>query len=667
MSTPYTRGENDFIKSQSEDQINKDIDRVRLRNFGVYLEVLGSVKELLKYTYPKSKDEDFTYGKEVGNGKIFAVIGFSITNTLDDLPKCSVSLPTGDYIFNHYRDWNMGKDVPITDKNFDFTPVTDHQTYVDKIVKEAENLEHTQYVPCILWYKEYHNDMDVNKNYENRYKPIFKGITAVSAFTRVAYSQESINIDIRHYACLLDNVFVHNTLIDTQSDNSTNSPGIMFKLFDPVVVSSTSGNSDTKKNPVFNLGDGYLHQMLKSNPKAIDIFDATINFLTDQTNIYKDYKTKYDRLTEEHGKDLADIEEKNVEFVREVLRYFKTSIPYASAMTSDPFSSNRRVFVSRPELTQDNINGRSTYPVLEFIRETDDILHGDFNGKTYFQCLAALAKSFALHLVCTANTVSFEAIRYRTHTWPIPVIDSATCIVNNRTYDREIAASVVQTHNNSKIAGDSSTSTDVKYTGYTLGTSSSWGPVYVDPDTVASKEKLTLASMMIFAVPRWYNSGYYAGELAKSAAPNNIQDVTYDGHNSETPKEKEQDKQQKETQDKRKSLLGLTKALHNQAKALGKFLDVDMPFNINICVGMPICIKDSKHSLYSCGIVHQFTHVISRDSLTAQTTVKLAWIDTFKSKDADIEPPDNPYAKEEDDKNPFYTTVNAFTGRPMYV
>jgi len=611
--------------------INQVYERVKLRQFDAYLQILDNLSDICKVHEPVSR-LNAAFG-----GKLFAVKRFTLSSALNTIPQCIVSLPTGELVTNP----SAKQSTSIN--GYDFAPVRDLASFNDTAV-ENETADSTQYKACILWYRECLNDTDQDESVRYYYKPILKGVTLSSNFTRVAYRQESIDLSIQHFIVLLNSVLISNALYNLQSDNSTAGPMLIRPK-----SSDTAPLTDATAEEVYTAGglDKWLHSHLAA-VSNLPLFDTTIEYLLHTIDTYKEYPIPYDDLAADMGA-AANVMDSTMAFIKKLLKYIQTS-----------FNGLAGAYKSDPELTKDNAgdNG-NTDPKLAFCTAVEGYKHNNYSGVTLYRLMAAIAERFTLYMVCTANTVSFEAIRYRTKTWAkgFDPCEVSTCIMSGKEFSREIVSSVVRVANSPSMAERN----ELESSGYVIDGSDNgvWGPIYVDDGVL---DDTALGSVILFDAPDWYNCGYSEADLRRWVMGNRNESVPADGSvpppAATTPPKPENEKV-------KKALEGLTKSLHFEAKAKGRSLQVDMPFNISVALGMPVCIKDSRKGICSSGIIQSFRHNLSQEEESAQTTITLINIDTFKAASSDGGMLKyNPKASAEDDKNPFFD--KAFTGRPIY-
>jgi len=617
--------------SQSDKAKQLETDVV-LRNYDAYLEILPSLDALLDYTYAAER-------KYPKRGEIYSVKGFYIKCDVNDIPMCNISMPSGEFVRNMYHR------VDILDKSdsYSFNAVNDIASY-SEIVNDVEHSISNQYKACILWYKEWMNDSDKNDETKNKFKPVFKGVIHYNSFTKVAHEQESINVCIRHFICLLDTVLAANGLLDLQSDIDVNSPWFFKTRSGNMGFSDSSGTDFTP-----NLSSEFIKLQSDATDKDVKVFESIIRFLQSEIKLYRQYPLMYENLkSAEVGGDGATIEsiiDANLKFVDKLLEYLLTAFKIASA----------KGWVSDPALTASNVGNSTGCPAAVFQRAAMQVKQGNFLGMTYYQCMVSLCAAFSLHLVCTANTVSFEAVRYRTHTWNKnsgSPIRNASVITGDHLFSRNIVSSVVNLKGSDYLAGRGQA--ELSSSPSSASKNYVWGPVYIEDGT--SKD-LTLGSVALFNVPQWFNSTIHESDLQRYIFGAD-RGIAVAGNGSGVPLSKDiPDNAAAEV----KALAGLTKSLHFMLKSQNRKLNISMPININLGVGMPICVQNSSTGLYSSGIILTMMHTVSQENLTAHTSIILGYIDFFSS---DTVPENNKNTSEEDDKNPFFT--EAFTGRPIY-
>ena len=681
-------------------KVQEILDRTIIRKFEAYLEPLDRLEDLLNYTEPvldKAVDDTAPEGSSPtrpehinDSTKLFNVINFSIKNSLDTLPRCSVMLPAGKFVTNLYR-----KKSIVDNYRFDPVPPFPCAQGFKQQTLEYEEKENIGFRPYILWYREHFRDTDVITDNAGKFKPIFKGVLRHHNFTRVAHRQESIIIELDHFACLLDTMFIHNAFLNTQAESSAYCPHL---LQNPVKEGRSFSSTS---NPQLTSHGRLLDHMI-GRQADLPLNTSIYGFLEDTVETYKKYPTIFETLSSHHGThdNIERITGNNINFLKKLIDFLEKNHEQVSKG-----SGEETVYASEPILNKETV-GSDTSPGPAFYEAAHKLATGHFNGTTYLQCMMYLAKYFSLAVVCTANTVSFEAIRFRTHSWPLEPIDSNTCIYGTRPFGRELAGSVLKLGNTKPLTG-----TNMAATLSRAGSASDeafWGAIHID-EGISEKDEMVLGSLMLFELPRWYNCGFTQQDLMRKVIPQgrSTELKTSDDNEKESDEEQTQpppnnggSKRDAKTE---ASLHRLLKSLHFQHKMSAKAVTVIMPFNINICVGMPLCIKDSQNGIYCSGIVVSFIHTICQMSLTAQTVVYMQFVDTFvypKKKEEEEQvsttstkkssnqtpqftpvgaaapqsnrkdfPDKNPKANEEDDKNPYFNDekTNAFTGRPMYM
>jgi len=305
--------------------INQVYERVKLRQFDAYLQILDNLSNICKVHEPVSRLN------AASGGKLFAVKRFTLSSALNSIPQCTVSLPTGELVKNP-----SGK-LSTSINGYDFAPVRDLASFNDASV-ENEAADSTQYKACILWYRECFNDTDTDESVRYYYKPIFKGITFSSNFTRVAYSQESIDLQIHHFITLLDNVLISNALYNLQSDNSTAGP-LLVRLKDSDLFDESAESTEGEMCVA-----GGMHEFLSAqikNASDLPLFNTTIEFLLRTIGLYEEYPIPYDDLAADMGA-AAGVMESTMEFIKKLLKYIQTSFnSLRAAYKSDRLTGRR--------------------------------------------------------------------------------------------------------------------------------------------------------------------------------------------------------------------------------------------------------------------------------------------------------------------------------------
>jgi len=610
----------------------------RIRSFDAYLEILPELEHLLEVTPTEPGSDDG--GEPEGHGGFFyPVIGFSISCSENKLPTASVSLPVGQYLTNLSGRFTQQADSYQAD--YIFEPVAGIESGRELAIATDQD-NRISILGAVIWYREVVNDTDLIEEKRGHWKPIFKGVTCTSSFTRVAYAQESLDIDLNHWAYVLDSVIVHNSLINTASEVST---------FNPLLRSneqlqfSISGESESGENATLYaaLGEEQL-DAAKLPEMPVSIFPSTLRWFQKAA----EYSNEFPQLFQARSQAILDVFNANVLFVLAALQ----------SMESRFYALLEQGYTTEAMLTRENT---LTFcpPAMAFRDMVTDQGAGQFNGMTYLQALESVAVSACLTTVYTANSVTMEALAYRPLTFRFAgrdrptLTNHATQIVSNKTFARELVGLVARGRTSELVDGRSpGGAPEIRY-----------AHIYEDLSLFNddSANDPVLGSLALVNLPVWFaadqgnnwkavmetpdqQSGGVGGEGGVNAGP------------VFTPTSCDDDE----------IIAKLTELLYFQLKSRNRSVRLTLPFDINTCIGMPVCVEDSRNKLYYVGIVIAFTHALSRANDTAHTTWTLGNVEAFTG---DKKPTENERTGATD-RNPFYSVdsnnIKAFTGRPIY-
>jgi len=636
------------IGGSAFEKVRGIVDRTYLRAFDAYVEFLPSLDDLIVPTQLGGRGQYPPPGPD----KIFPVISFTLNCNENQPPTCDISLPIGEYLTNMSGRTDLTGD--LTTEHYTFEPVQGLNSARQRTV-DQENEEKLESEGVILWYRELVQDTDLIDENRFRWKPIFKGITNSNDFMRVAYEQESLIMKCQHWVTILDNTIIHNAFINTQSADSTFSPCLRDGGIRDV-AGEGQGSDREILEPACD--DIRKHFEMNDGTVEVELMPSVLNFLVQETNIWNAYPTVFFATPE-----VLQISNRNIAFVRDMLIY----IGIRWRRLKEQYKTNPK-FTDKN--TGDKANGGNNVDAA-FYTLMERYVDGAANATTYYQCLAQTCASLVLTLVCTANSVTMEATRYRTRTWefatkPRPPLTHSTQITSTKSFAREIVGSVVSYKHAVPAGGDGTQAT--QNSGNDPDEDAPWAHVYLDKTLMADSENITMGSLTLFDLPEWYNSGLGNNVEGRWVLPGGLVAASQgDGGDQvfEPPSDIKVDT------DENAALANLTRALHYELKSNSKTVQVVMPFDINMCVGAPICIQDSRHKLYYSGIIRSFTHTIGRPNNTAQTTLVLKCVDVFTSPDDDMPEENLKLIKDDDDKvdwnkNPYYEDIEAFTGRPIY-
>jgi hypothetical protein len=542
--------------------------------------------------------------------------------------------------------WEGDKIAHNQREQYVFNPVTDRKKYEDGALgANPEEVSGNGYKACILWYAETFDDQDYALPNRNMYKPIFKGVISNDTFTRIAYTQESVDINITHWIQLLDVVMMRNLLLSTQSANAVSTPWL--RNYDPQLKTQSG-----KSKPISVSTEAVRTAAIDSADESIKLNDALLTYVHHQAGLMFKYKPMLDSMDSKF--DVDKIIKANIALVQTIIEFLQDG--RGKAMN----------YITNPTLTKERCGG-NTCPKDAFMNTAAELEFGGTNGLTFYQCLVKLASEFRLHMVCTANLVSFEAIKYRVVNWAkdIGLITSSTCISSGRSFTRNMAISVGAANMSPQYGTDNDAALRLGNQDPSGASVVQWADAYVDP--TATDGKRTLGSLVLFNLPRWFSCSTNAQDNQNKVSPRRVTvAVEQSGSGADNPNAEQDPATDVDSSDKNKYLTRLIKSMHYQTKLQGRLINVVMPMNMNVMVGMPVCIQDSlpgKNTRYHTGIVTSFTHTLMQTDCTAHTSISVSWPESFIS---DAAPASAKLVNIEssDDVNPIYD--EAFEKRPIY-
>ena len=602
-----------------------------VRAFDAFLEVVESVDDMLDMQ-PVSGEDDWPPCE----GELYPVIGFNISCAENKIPTATVSLPVGQYLTNLSGRYGGESDNYRSD--FTFEPIEGIDSGID-LAMDSELEDKLAMLGVILWCRIPLNDNDIIEENRQVWKQIFKGVTSMNSFTRIAYAQESFDVKLNHWAYILDTVMVQNALVDTISEASTFGPAMRVDPSMRLEVGSDSKSGPNREPDVQTLmTSGELLAGQSDNPN-VGIFNGILQYLKLETEISEDYPIAWKAYQEKMKK----VYEAGLKLVKE---------------TCEDLLERHKILVGQgystlAEFKQDNVYDGQTLTAFRKIAVA--ICDGQFNGLTYLQAMEAMAAEACLTMVYTANSVTMEALAYRPKTWKFAgkdkeqaAIDYSTQIVSNKTFAREIIGLVGHFRVSKEIAPADKE-----------GESEPWAShIYYDVDA-ASEEDIAPGSAVMVSLPDWFNASH-----GNNTEPYISSGTRFGALGGENVPIQSRESIPVDVEAGVKKVNNLLKLMYYQLKAKNRSVRVTLPFEINTCIGMPVCVKDSRHGLYYSGIVTAFDHNLSRNNDTAQTVWTLGSVEAFPHADKNSEPEENPNDGA-DDNNPLYG-IAGFTGRPIY-
>ena len=598
----------------------KAIANTTIRRFEAYLEFLDSLDELLtKGTQP----EPWSSKSLLQRRNFLDVIGFTLTAELNRVPTCQIALPGGELVANTYhQDRNIIGSAGLS-------PVKGKEIYADVVRKKQMA---SSYKACILWYKEH---FDATSDSPDTFKPIFKGVVSHDSFTKIAYTQSNASITVQHWLYLLDNVMTRNVFVNNQSSTSVHLPWLR-KTEKPY------GRDESTNCVVIS---NTIDEALKRYDGEIKLNQELVTHLVRQLELEKGYLPMYESFAGAQTATMKTIVLRNLDFGVRILEFIKSQ-----AVGQQP---------SDPAFTSTNVGpGVSGTTGQAFTAVAEHLEQANKQGQTPLQYLTRASAELCLDIVCTANCVKLEAINYRPKTWGLSEpITNAISVAPTGAFTRDIAMTVGALNLTGAFSGNHRTDQlNPPDGGGTTG--HSWVAGYIEPRLDA--KTATLASMLIFDMPRWYavNKGptrvKYLWEPAKRT-----QDVVKESHDSGDASGSDP------TVTLDPSAYKIVELMHYKAKAKGFQVMVTTPLDIRIVQGMPLCVKGLDDDTYYSGIVTRVQHRLSQASLQANTDFMLSYVESFVHRGMG-EPTQNPNNSSGDDKNPLYTNTLAFKRRALY-
>lgn len=629
----------DSVKDPVKDISKKDGSKIR--SFDAYLELVDNVESLIFPTDVTGKGSPLDSLPISDAKRLFAVIGFDISCEENRTPRAVVRLPIGSYLTN--MTGRFGESVDRYGDSYKFRPVRT----LGNVNTEAMKQEISKKISskgAILWYRTLINDNDLDTEGNGAWKPIFKGIVTSQTFTRIAHQQESLNLIINHWAYLLDNVMFQNSLLHVSSDMDVTLPAIRRDEF---MEKNFGGFSLTTSNDAARLS------ALGASGKEARLNSLIFLWMSHSAKCSGKWRP---HLRGSLKNDVLDMYDNGIDFVQDLFEEMVDQHDelLAAGYTTDP-TFNEKVLAP----------GKTA--AFCFNDLVSVIANGMSNSMTYLQALNVIAANAGLTVVFTTNSITLEALTYSPRKWYFgpnerPPVDNVISIMSTKAFAREIVGFFAKGPTTSNFPGFSKDGV----------VETTFAHTYVDPAMFgadrqsASGEaysRLALGSMVIVELPKWFNasigSDHYEQYVKKDVASRSVR-----GDNLTTSGDGASGNQVGvDGSVLAEKMNNVSALLYQQLKSKNRNIIITLPFEINTCIGMPVCVKDSRNNLYYSGTIVRFDMKLSRDNNTAYTSWTIGNVDVFTHPGPDV--PDENIKAYTSDTNPLFD-IPAFKGRPIY-